>query len=83
MPTVAIVEGVRIRFYADEHPPPHFHAAYAEFTAQIVIEDLSVLNGSLPPAKLATVRAWAKTRREVLKRTWNVTIAQEKPEKIR
>jgi hypothetical protein len=83
MPTVAIVEGVRIRFYADEHPPPHFHAVFAEFTAQITIEDLRVLKGSLPPAKLAIVRAWAETRRDVLRRTWNVAIAQEKPEKIR
>ena len=83
MPRVAIVDGVRIRFYADEHPPAHFHAAYAEFTAQIAIDDLSVLKGSLPPAKLATVRAWAKTRRDVLKRTWDVTIAQGKPEKIK
>jgi hypothetical protein len=24
MPTVAIIEGVRIRFFFDEHPPPHF-----------------------------------------------------------
>ncbi len=83
MPTVAIVEGVRIRFYADEHPPPHFHAVFAEFTAQIAIEDLRVLRGSLPPAKLMVVRAWAETRRDVLKRTWDMTIAQEKPEKVK
>jgi hypothetical protein len=83
MPTVAIVDGIRILFYADEHPPPHFHAAFAEFTAQIAIEDLRVLAGSLPPAKLAAVRAWAETRRDVLRRTWDVTIAHEKPEKIK
>ncbi len=82
MPTVAIVEGVRIRFYADEHPPPHFHAVFAEFTAQIEIEDLRVLKGSLPPAKLADVRTWAETRHDVLRRTWDMTVAQGKPEKI-
>jgi hypothetical protein len=26
MPVVAIVDGVKIEFYPDEHPPPHFHA---------------------------------------------------------
>jgi hypothetical protein len=31
--TVAIIDGVRIEFYFDEHPPPHFHARYAEFIA--------------------------------------------------
>ena len=60
MPTVAIFEGVKIQFYANEHPPPHFHAVYAEFRAQIGIDDLRVLKGGLPRAKLAVVRAWAE-----------------------
>jgi len=33
MPVVAIVDGVKIEFYPDGHPPPHFHARYAEFVA--------------------------------------------------
>jgi hypothetical protein len=37
VPVVAIVDGVKIEFYPDEHPPPHFHARYAEFVAQIEI----------------------------------------------
>jgi len=53
MPTVAIVEGVKIQFYAREHPPAHFHAVFAEYRAQIDIASLRVLRGSLPPAKLA------------------------------
>jgi hypothetical protein len=35
VPVVAMVDGVKIEFYPDEHPPPHFHARYAEFVAQI------------------------------------------------
>ncbi len=35
VPVVAIVDGVKIEFYPDEHPPPHFHARYAEFVAQM------------------------------------------------
>jgi hypothetical protein len=38
MPTVAIVEGIRIRFYSDEHPPPHLHAVLAEYQTQIGID---------------------------------------------
>ena len=26
MPTVAVVEGVKVQFFFDDHPPPHFHA---------------------------------------------------------
>ena len=83
MPTVAIVDGVRIRFYANEHPPAHFHAVFAEFSAQIEIESLKVLNGKLPPAKLAAVLLWAERRRDLLKLTWDKMIAGEKPENER
>jgi hypothetical protein len=51
MPTVAIVEGVKIQFFAREHPPPHFHAVFAEHRAQIDIRSLHVLRGSLPLSK--------------------------------
>ena len=45
MPTVAIVDGVKIQFFFGDHPPPHFHLAFAEFTAQIRLEDLAVIEG--------------------------------------
>jgi hypothetical protein len=82
MPTVAIVDGVRIRFYADEHPPPHFHAVFAEYQAQVGIDPLRVLKGNLPPAKLSAVLSWAEIRTEVLMDTWYMVIAKRKPEKI-
>jgi len=37
MPVVAIVDGVKIAFYANEHPPAHFHATIAEHRAVIDI----------------------------------------------
>jgi Domain of unknown function (DUF4160) len=83
MPTVAIVEGVKIQLFAQEHPPPHFHAVFAEYRAQIDIGSLHVLKGRLPPAKLAVVISWAQTRREVLMRAWDTVLAKQKPEKIR
>jgi hypothetical protein len=82
VPTVARVEGAKIQVYASEHPPAHFHVAFAEYRAQIDIEALTVLKGSLPHAKLATVVAWARPRREALKRAWDMTVAKKKPEKI-
>lgn len=79
MPTVAIVDGVKIQFYAREHP----HAIFAEHRAQIDLATLRVLNGSLPPAKLAVVLAWAMPRREALQSAWNTVQGQQRPEKIR
>jgi hypothetical protein len=83
MPTVAVVEGVKIQLFAQEHPPPHFHAEFAEYRAQIDIVTLDVLRGHLPPAKLAVVVSWAKSRREALMRAWELVLAKRKPEKIR
>ena len=82
MPTVAIVEGVKIQFYAREHPPEHFHAVFAEHRAQIDIESLRVLKGSLPRAKLAAVISWAEPRRVALRRAWDMVLAKQRPEKI-
>jgi hypothetical protein len=83
MPTVAIVEGVKIQLFAQEHPPPHFHAVFAEYRAQIDIGSLNVLRGRLPPPKLAVVISWAETRREALTRAWDTVLAKQRPEKIR
>ncbi len=83
MPTIAVVDGVKIQFFAREHPPPHFHAVFAEYRAQIDIRSLHVLRGSLPPAKLAAVVSWAETRREALMSAWDAALAKQKPEKIR
>jgi hypothetical protein len=82
MPTVAIVDGVKIQFFPREHPPPHFHAVITEHRAQIEIASLRVINGRLPPAKLRAVISWAKSRQQVLTDTWDAVLAKRKPEKI-
>jgi hypothetical protein len=83
MPTVAIVEAVKIQFFAREHPPPHFHAVFAEYRAQIEIATLQVIKGSLPPNKLRTVISWAQARQGALKIAWDAVSAKRKPERIR
>src|ERR1700676_3686741 len=51
MPTVAIVDGVKIQFYCDDHPPSHFHVEWGEYRAQIAIDSLVIVNGYIPKAK--------------------------------
>jgi hypothetical protein len=58
MPTVAIVDGIKIQFYHDEHPPIHFHAEFAEHQAMIGIDSMKVLKGYLPRPQLRKVVAW-------------------------
>jgi hypothetical protein len=49
MPTIAWFYGIAIRMYVRDHPPPHFHAVYAEYEAWVSIETGEVVEGF--PAK--------------------------------
>lgn len=48
MPEISRFLGIVIQMYRDEHPPPHFHAIYGEFSAQISIRPLALIRGRLP-----------------------------------
>ena len=82
MPVVATVSGVRIMFYANEHPPPHFHVSYAEHQAVIDIGSLTMTEGSLPVAKRRKVLAWAASRQHVLNAAFLRATAHKKVEPI-
>ena len=82
MPVVAMIDEVKIEFYPDEHPPPHFHARYAEFVAQIEIRTSKILHGSLPPAKLNRVLTWAAGHRSELMNAWSAVEELRMPGKI-
>ncbi len=82
MPKISEFFGIVIYVYYDDHPPPHFHARYAEFEAVIQIEDLSVVRGGLPPRALGLVVEWATLHREELDEVWRQAEARETLSKI-
>lgn len=82
MPTVALVSGVKIQFFAAEHPPPHFHAELAENRIAIEIATLRILKGELLRNKLQDVLSWAATRKPQLLAAWEAVAAKRNPEKI-
>jgi len=82
MPTVAAFNGIKIELYFDEHPPPHFHARYAEFIAQIDMETLEIRNGILPRPQFRMVQAWALPRMVALRAAWVVCLAGGNPGRI-
>jgi hypothetical protein len=75
MAKLAIVEGVKLFMYSNDHGPPHFHALSAEHHAVIDLEDLTMTRGHLPRVKLRAVLAWAKPRRALLLEAWSLTQA--------
>jgi hypothetical protein len=70
MPRVSRFHGIVIAMYYEEHGRAHFHARYAEHVASIAIDDLAVLQGSLPRRQLALVREWARLHRAELTINW-------------
>ena len=66
MPTVEIVDGIKINIYSNEHPPPHFHAIYAGFEAMIEISTLEVLKGKLPSNQFRKIKKWANEHQNAL-----------------
>ena len=83
MPIVAVIDGITIKFYWDEHPPPHFHAEYAERRAMIDIETLDILEGDIPKAQYRKVVVWAAPRKKELLKAWMNGLADINPGKIK
>ena len=58
--------------YFDDHNPPHFHVKYNDFRALISINDLTLINGDLPPRVLGLVVEWAEIHKHELFENWNM-----------
>ncbi len=82
MPTVAVVDGVKIQFFFGDHLPMHFHVECAGDRAQIDLATLELLEGRLSAGKLDAVRRWAQARREELRKCWDKANAYENPGKV-
>jgi hypothetical protein len=66
MPTIKIIDSIKIDLYSREHPPPHFHAIYSDYEALITILDFKIYAGNLPKPQLKKVIEWAKLNQEIL-----------------
>ena len=82
MPEISRFLGISIRMYRDEHLPPHFHAIYNEFTAQVSIHNPAVIRGKLPPRVLGYVIEWAALHEDELTRCWDAARTDQAIEKI-
>ncbi|HVT29624.1 MAG TPA: DUF4160 domain-containing protein [Lacipirellulaceae bacterium] len=70
MPRISEFYGIVIERYWNEHNPPHFHARYAEYFAEIDIRTLKILDGWLPPKAKNLVVEWASLHRPELLSRW-------------
>jgi hypothetical protein len=59
VPTIKIIDSIKVDIYSREHPPPHFHAIYAEYEELIEIESLNTYAGKIPVKQRKKVIDWA------------------------
>ena len=70
MPELCRFMGIVIRMYRREHPPPHFHAIYAEHEMLIRIADGLPIRGELPRTALRLVEQWRVLHHDELVANW-------------
>lgn len=70
MPTIKIIDSIKIDVYSREHPPPHFHAKYAEFEELIIIDSLETYAGKIPKVQRQKVIDWANLNKGFLLTTF-------------
>jgi hypothetical protein len=77
VPRISAFYGIAVYMYYQDHPPPHFHAIYAEHEAEIEIANATVVEGKLPRRARGLVLEWAELHREELQRNWDRARAGE------
>ena len=82
MPTIAIFYGIVIQMYWRDHGPPHFHALYQGYEAQIAIETGEVIAGRMPANARHLIQAWVMVRRPELMENWHRARRREPLERI-
>ncbi len=70
VPRLSFFYGIVIAMYYGDHTPPHFHARYGEFEAQIQISSGEVLHGHMPRRALGLVKEWVELHRDELEANW-------------
>jgi len=56
MPRISQFYGIAVYMYYRDHAPPHFHAIYGEYEAEVEIASAALLEGKLPRRAKALVR---------------------------
>ena len=82
MPTISYFYGIYIRMYVREHQPPHFHAVYGEYEANVSIGGGEVIEGRLPQNAARLVKEWATRHSVELESNWRRSQSGHAPERI-
>jgi hypothetical protein len=85
MPEISRFFGIIIRMFAEvgeQHHRPHFHAYYQDAVAIYAIDEIELLQGSLPRRQQRFVEAWAELHQDELIADWALLQHGRPPRKI-
>ncbi len=82
MPRISEFFGIAIYMYYKDHMPPHFHAIYAQHEAEIGIDPIVILDGSLPRRVQSLVFEWAAISQNELRANWELARAGQPLQRI-
>lgn len=72
MPTISMFRGIRVCIFWNDHMPPHFHASYGSYEVLVSIEELEILEGTMPSKQLKMLLGWAAFHQEELRENWEL-----------
>lgn len=71
MPTLTILNGVKIECFSADHPPPQIHASYGEYEDLIIFETGEIYEGDLPIKKRKLALEYVKENKSKLMTIFN------------
>ena len=80
MPEITRFYGIVIKiFFTREHNPPHFHAVYGEYNAEIAIATGEMLEGDLPQKAQDLIKEWWLINHSDIELMWNTKTLKKLP----
>ena len=72
MPTISVFYGIVIQMFHRDHGPPHVHAKYQGYEAQVRISDGDIHRGFLPATARRLVKRWVLRYKAELEQNWQL-----------
>ena len=70
MPTIAIIDGIRILMYLNDHSPPHFHVRFGDMKGKFDVATGELMAGTLDRRTIRKVQQWTELNRNLLMKHW-------------
>jgi len=72
MPTIAIIDGISILMFLNDHNPPHFHVRFAGTRGKFDIATGEMIEGTLDRRTVKKVQLWIPRNRDLLLQAWTI-----------